>query len=171
MSRSTVAARTAAAVLTLAAARVASLRAQAADLPSLSAARVASQMTLGTLAEPVGFVGGGLAFRAVARQLGANEDVASRVADAGAALGTSVAASGVAALVGARGPGHGRYVSALGGALVGTGVSGILILVNRKTDVAPGKPCHLACIIVTSAIATLPSIGAAVAYNASRDQR
>lgn len=142
--------------------------AQAPKLPALKAGRVAVQLTAGTVAEPIGFVGGGLAFRAVARTFGAEEDDASRVADVGAALGTSLAAGSTVALIGSRGPGHGRYLAGVGGALVGTGVSGILILINRKTDVEPAKPCHLSCILVTSAIATLPSIGATVAYNASR---
>jgi hypothetical protein len=152
----------------LAAARLA---AQGTDVPAQGAGRVAAQLTIGTLAEPVGFIGGGLAFRAVARRFHMAEDDASRVADIGATIGTALAASSAAALIGSRGPGRGSYPAALGGALAGTGVSGILILINRKTDVEPGKPCHLTCILTTSAIATLPSIGATVAYNASRGRR
>jgi hypothetical protein len=147
------------------------LAAQRADLPAQGAGRVAAQVTVGTLAVPLGFVGGGLAFRAVARQFHVAEDDASRVADVGATVGTALAASSAAALIGSRGPGHGSYPAALGGALAATGVSGILILINRKTDVEPGKPCHLTCILTTSAIATLPSIGATIAYNASRGRR
>ena len=139
--------------------------------PALGAGRVAAQLVAGTLAEPVGFVGGGLAFRSVARRFRLAEDDASRVADVGATVGTTVAAASVVSLIGGRGPGAGRYPAALGGALAGAGVSGILILVNRKTDVAPGKPCHVLCILTTSAIATLPSIGATIAYNASRNDR
>jgi hypothetical protein len=145
--------------------------AQRASLPAQGAGRVAAQVTVGTLAEPIGFVGGGLAFRAVARRLRLEEDDASRMADVGAGIGTALGAATAVALIGARGPGAGTFAAAAGGAALGAGLSGVLILVNRKTDVTPAKPCHITCILTTTAIATLPSIGATVAYNASRRHR
>jgi hypothetical protein len=145
--------------------------AQGGGVPAIGAGRVAAQIAAGTLAEPIGFVGGGLAFRAVARRFGAAEDDASRVADIGAATGMTLTAGTAAALIGARGPGSGSYPAALGGALVGTGVSGLLILLNRKPDDDPGRPCRLTCIVATTAIMTMPSVGATIAYNASRNAR
>jgi len=145
------------------------LRAQ--GVPAIGAGRVGAQVAAGTLATPLGFVAGGLAFRAVARHTGLADDDISRVADIGAAVGVAVASGGAAALVGARGPGRGSFPAAVGGAAVGTGLSGLLILVSRRGDDVPATPCHVTCVLTTVAIVTLPSIGATVAYDASRRAR
>jgi hypothetical protein len=137
------------------------------DVPALAPARVAGQVVGGALATPVAFFGGGALTKRVAERLGASEERASRLAYVGAwglgALGTAA----VPALVGARGPGHGSYMAAVGGTLVGGAASWLLVRLNRRADDVD-RPCGVTCTLAGVAVFTLPSIGATVGYNLSR---
>lgn len=138
------------------------------SLPALGAGRVAAQIATGTVATPIGFVGGGIATKRIARALGAREHVVERAAYTGAYTTAALAAAAGPALIGARGSGHGSYWAGVGGAVVG-GLGSALVkrLHDRAPDDVP-RPCHLACIVAATAIVALPSIGATVAYDASR---
>ena len=143
------------------------LRAQG-GTPPIGAGRVAAQVVAGTVALPVGYVGGGLATRQVARWLGASDDAASRAANVGAVAGTALASAGAVSLVGARAPGVGSFPAAVGGAVAGGAASALLIRALRRPDDAPTKACRIGCVLLSAAIVALPSVGATVAYDVSR---
>lgn len=134
----------------------------------LAAPRVAAQLGTGLLAMPVGFVLGGKATERAAERLGVDDPRASRVALVGGWLGAGFATAAGPALVGARGPGAGSYLAALGGAAAGGAGSLLLVRLNDRTGDGPRPPCRLVCALAAAAVFTLPSIGATVAYNASR---
>ena len=138
------------------------------DPRPLAATRVAGQLGAGILAMPVGFVLVGKVTERVAERLGVDDPAASRVALAGGYAGAALAASAAPALVGARGPGTGSYPAALGGALIGGAGSYLLVRLNDRRGDGPRPPCRIVCALSAVAVLTLPSVGAAVAYNASR---
>lgn len=142
-----------------------------ADVPSLGAPRVAGQLLGATLATPVSFVVGGVATRTVARFLGVGDDMASRFAHVG---GWSAAALGTAAgppLAGRQKGVRGSYPAAVGGAVVGGLLSlGIVQLFDDDGE-SPDFRCNTLCTIAGVAVFVLPSIGATVAWNASRERR
>jgi hypothetical protein len=135
--------------------------------PALGAGRVAAQVAAGVPAGAVGYVAGGLATRFVARRLGATQGQASQLAERGAYAGVAVFTAAPAALVGARGPGAGRYVAALGGAVAG-GLGSALVVRLARPRYGGDRPCPLGCKLAAAAAFTLPSVGATVGYNASR---
>lgn len=135
--------------------------------PALGAGRVAAQVTLGVPAGAVGYVAGGLATRWVARRLGATQGEASQLAEPGAYAGVALFTAAPPALLGARGPGSGRYVAALGGAVAG-GLGSALVVRLARPRYGGDRPCTLGCKLAAVAAFTLPSVGATVAYNASR---
>lgn len=137
------------------------------DLPALGAGRVAAQVVAGVPAGAVGYVAGGLATRFVARRLGATDGEASQLAEKGAYVGVAAFTAVPPALIGARGPGTGRYVAALGGAVVG-GLGSALVVRIARPRYGGERPCTLGCKVLAVAAFTLPSVGATVAYNASR---
>jgi hypothetical protein len=138
------------------------------DAPSLGAPRVAAQLATGVVATPVGFVAAGKATEWVAERLGVDDPRASRLALVGAWVGAGLATAGTPAAVGARGPGRGRYAAAVGGVVAGGVGSYLLVRVNDRTGDGPRRPCRLGCAIAAAAVFALPSVGATVAYNASR---
>jgi hypothetical protein len=116
-------------------------------------------------------VAGGLATRWVARRLGASDGRASQLADAGKYAGIALFTAAPPALLGARGPGSGRYVAALGGAVAGGLGSALAVRLGRaRYGDRDGREraCTLGCKLAAAAAFTLPSVGATVAYNASR---
>lgn len=141
------------------------------DPPALGAGRVAAQVAAGVPGGAVGYVAGGLATRFVARRLGASDGRASQLADKGAYVGVAVFTAVPPALIGARGPGSGYYVAALGGAAAG-GLGSALVarLGHRLYGDRDGRErrCTLGCKALGALAFTLPSVGATVAYNASR---
>jgi len=143
------------------------VRAQGGTSP-IGAGRVAAQVAVGTLALPVGYVGGGLATRQVARWLGASDDAASRAANVGAYAGAALATAGAVSLIGARAAGAGSFPAAVGGAAVGGATSALLVHVFRRPNDAPVKACHVGCVLASAVIALLPSAGATAAYDVSR---
>ncbi|MFL5574954.1 MAG: hypothetical protein ACJ79S_03150 [Gemmatimonadaceae bacterium] len=136
---------------------------------SLGTGRIAGQIASGVVLAPVGFVAGGLTTRWVARRLGAGEERASSIGTAGAWSSAVLATAAGPSLVGARGPGVGSYPAAVGGAAAGGLLSWAIVRLNKRSvNQTESRPCHLVCIVSTVAIATLPSIGATIAYDASR---
>jgi hypothetical protein len=140
-----------------------------APLPSLGNVRVGAQIVTGTLATPIGFFGGGLATRWALGHAGASEETARRGAYVGGWTIAALATAGTPALIGARGPGAGSYPAALGGAVAGGAVSWGLIQLNRPIAENPGVGFRVIRAVSAIAVFTLPSIGATIAYNATRD--
>lgn len=145
----------------------AALGAQRVERPSLSPVRVGGELVLGVAAMPLGFVGGGLAARAVARRVGADDDVASRVGYAGGYAGAALATAAAVTFVGTRGNQTGSYASALGGAVVGGLGSFALVRLNRRPD-EDDRPCGIGCTAAAAAVFLLPALGSTIAFNASR---
>ncbi|HKS04865.1 MAG TPA: hypothetical protein VJR92_01010 [Gemmatimonadaceae bacterium] len=133
--------------------------------PALSSGAVAGQISTGTLGTLVGFIGGGVTTRWVVRKLGVNEENAGRVAAVGAFVGVSAVTPIGPALIGSRGDAKGSYGSAVGGAAAGALVGlGVKELGKRGAFGGSGPVAWVAGIV----IATLPSVGATIAYNGTR---
>jgi hypothetical protein len=141
------------------------------DLPALSAPRVAAQVGAGFALMPVGFVAGGKLTKSLALRSGMEEERASSVALRGAWAGAALTTAAGPALVGARGPGSGSYLAAVGGAVAGGLGSALLVRINDRTGDDPRPPCRIRCTIAAVAVFTLPSIGATVGYDLSRRAR
>jgi hypothetical protein len=144
--------------------------AQSDDVRALSPARVAAQVAAGAVATPVAFIGGGVLTKRLAARLGASDDRASQLAYVGAWTGAALATAAAPAAVGARGPGRGSFLAALGGALAGGVGSWALVRLNTRgedDDAAP-RPCRVLCRAAAIAVFTLPSVGATIAYDATR---
>ncbi len=162
------AALAAVAVVTLAAVRPAGAQDRP---PALGAGRVGAQVALGVPAGAVGYVAGGLATRFVARRLGASEGEASQLAEKGTYVGIALFTAVPPALVGARGPGRGRYVAAVGGAAAGELASALVARVGRRwygDRDGRERPCTLGCRTLGALAFVLPSVGATAGYNLSR---
>lgn len=153
-------------VLAVSLGAAAPVRAQSDD-PPLSGTKVAGEIALGAVAGPVGFVGGGLATRWVARRVGAGEEGASRAAYWGAWTGMALATAAPPTLIGTRGVTTGSYAAAVGGAAAGTLGSWALVRLNLWAG-AGTEPCRVRCVVSTAAVVLLPSIGATVGFNLSR---
>ena len=138
------------------------------DVGSLGAGRVAAQIATGVPLGPLGYVGGGLATRFVLRRFGASQGTASTAAERAAYVGTALATAAGPALIGARGPGHGSYFGAVGGATVGMFGTALVARLNRTPADRPDPPCRLVCRLSAVAAFTLPSIGATLGYNLTR---
>ena len=138
------------------------------DVRALAPPRVAAQFGAGVLTMPVGFVAGGKATAWVVERAGVDDPRASRIALVGGWGGAALATAAGPSLVGARGPGTGRYLAALGGALAGGAGSALLVRLNDRNGDGPRPPCRVVCSIAAAAVFALPSVGATIAYNASR---
>ena len=141
-----------------------------AGTPELHAGRVAGQVALGTVGTLAGFVGGGLATRTVARRLGASDERASRLAYVGAWSGAALATAGGATLIGRHDNVTGSYTAALGGAVAG-GLGSWLLVRLCDDDTGAGSRCGVLSPVAGLAVFLLPSIGATVGFNASREYR
>jgi hypothetical protein len=139
------------------------------SVPSLSAARVTAQVGLGTLATPVAFVAGGLGSRLVVRAVGASEETARRVAYVGAYSGVWLATAAIPAAI-AR---HGSFPAALAGSALGmAAATGTVRLGNHFYDTSGDsrkRRCGPLCWTLGALVVALPSIGATIAYDVSRD--
>ena len=135
------------------------------DPPALSTGAVAAQVTTGILGTALGFIGGGKIARWTASRLGASEDNARRVAYLGAYAGAVTVTAVGPALIGSRGDVSGSYGSAVGGAAAGGVLAlGIKEIGKRGAFGASGPVAWIAGLVV----AALPSVGATIAYNATR---
>lgn len=140
-----------------------SARAQA---PRLGGGRVAAQIATGTVGGVVGFVGAGLLTRSVVRQRGMDDEDASKPAFIGALVGMTLLTPVGPAIVGNH-EGAGSYAAAQGGAVAGGIASAVLIAVGRR-GAMDCRFCGPLRVLTGIAVAILPSVGATIAYDATR---
>ncbi len=166
----------AAAPLLLAAALVVALPARLAAqgaggepaLPGLSAARVTAQVATGVVGTPVGFLAAGVLTDWMFERAGRDDRTTSQIALAAAYTGSALVTAAGPALVGARGPGSGRYAAAVGGAVVGgLGSWAVVRLVDRDGG-EPSRGGRVGAAVAAVATFVLPSVGATVGYDLSR---
>jgi hypothetical protein len=137
--------------------------------PAVTGIRVTAEVASGLAAMPIGFFGGGLATRWVARRFGVTDDEeAGTIGTIGAYTFAAVATAVPPTLIGNAAP-HttGSYAAALGGAAIGGLGSWGLVRLNQPAG-RRDAPCHFTCIASTVAIFLLPSAGATLGYNLSR---
>jgi hypothetical protein len=133
--------------------------------PTLSAARVTAQVGLGTLATPVAFVAGGVGSRMVARAVGASDVTAKKVAYVGAYAGVWMATAAIPAAIG----GHGHFPAALAGSALGMAAATGTVRIGNHFYDSGARKCGVVCWTLGALVVALPSIGATLAYDASRD--
>lgn len=132
--------------------------------PSLSSSRVALQVTAGTVAAPVAFLGVGYTAKRLAQRMGASDEGASRAGYIGAYSATWLATAAVPAAIG----GDGKFGAALGGSALGLLASvGVVRLGNWMYD-ADRRACGPLCWALGGIVVSLPSVGATLLYNQSR---
>lgn len=135
-----------------------------------SAPVIAGQVALGTLATPVGYVGGGLTTRWAASRVGAGEDAARRVAYVGAFAGAALTTATTVHYLGRTGRVSGDFPATVGGAVVGQFASwGVVELGRALYRDAP--TCNVLCRTLGISAFVLPSIGATVGHAVTRDWR
>jgi hypothetical protein len=139
------------------------------DKPPVSFGRALGQVGLGTLGLPLGFVAGGVTGDWIAARLNLSDDTADKVAIVGAWTGAALATAGGSTLVGSRGSTTGSYGAAIAGAAVGGIGSYLLIRLNERAADETDEPCRIRCIVSAIGVVLLPSIGATVGYNLSRE--
>ena len=131
--------------------------------PATSAARVTAQLATGVILTPIGFFGSGWAAKRLAQRAGWSDERARRAAYVSAVVGGAAATAAGPALVGE----GGRYGAAFVGAGAGIGAAALVArLGNRLYDGA--ERCGPLCWALGAVTIALPSIGATVAYQASR---
>ena len=143
------------------------LRAQ--DAPSLGAGAVTSQLLLGVIGTAGGFIGGGLVTRSVATRSGADEYRASNLAYIGAYVGAALATPVGPMLIGNRGRATGSYVQGLAGTLVG-GLGSALLKTLGDRGAFDCRACGVVRIVAGIGIVMLPSVGATVGFDRSRER-
>lgn len=135
--------------------------------PAVTGGRIAAEVAAGAAAMPVGFLGGGLASRWVARRFGAGDDVASEVGLVGGYTFAALATAAPPTLIGQAGRhATGSYLAALAGTVVGGLGSLALIRLNRQKG--EPKPCRIVCAVSFAGVILLPSAGATTGFNLSR---
>ncbi len=127
---------------------------------------MAAQVATGTLGGAVGFVGAGLLTRSIVRSRGTNEEDASRPAFIGAVVGAMLLTPVGPALIGNH-QGAGSYAAAQGGAFAG-GLASALLVAGGRRGALDCRFCGPLRVVTGIAVALLPSIGATVAYDATR---
>jgi hypothetical protein len=127
-------------------------------------------VALGTLGTAAGFVGGGLATRWTARRLGADQDRARRLAYVGAWTTAALATPAGPVLLGSRDGVRGSYPAAVGGTLAGGAASLLVVTAGRRGAFDCRACAPLRALAAVSAF-VLPSLGATIAFNASRRAR
>src|SRR5262249_54441077 len=131
LSQVRVVARAAAAVaLALIAVRT-TASAQRRGQPAVTGGRIAAEVAAGTAAMPIGFIGGGIATRWVARKFGASDDAASSAGLVGAYTIATFVTAVPPTLIGQAGHhATGSYLAALAGTAIGGLGSFALIRLN-----------------------------------------
>lgn len=153
---------------------LASLPAALPAQPSLSTGRIAAQVATGAIGTPVGFFATGALVDWLFERTGRDDATTSRLAHAAGWTGAALATAAGPALVGARGPGSGRYPAAVAGAVVGGLASwGLVRLVDRDgpDDERPPRGGRVGAAVAGVATFLLPSIGATLGYDLSRRAR
>jgi hypothetical protein len=143
---------------------ISTAQAQTSRPADLSAGRVAAQVGLGTLLTPVGFFGSGWAAEHLGERLGWSETRVTAVSYVAAYSGAWLAAASGPALAGK----DGRMTAALGGSLVGLGGAVLTVKLGNWLYDEDRRPCGVLCWTLGALTVALPSIGATLAYNASR---
>ena len=134
--------------------------------PAVTGGRLLAEVGAGTAVLPIGFIGGGIATRWVARRFGAGDDAASSAGLIGAYTIATFATAIPPTLIG-QGGRHatGSYLAALAGTAIGGLGSFALIRLNRTdTD----RPCHIVCTVSFAGVILLPAVGATTGFNLSR---
>lgn len=134
------------------------------DLAAQSAPRIAGQLALGAALTPVGFIGAGWATKRAGRRMGWTAENASRAAYIAAYSGTALAAASGPVLIGR----DGKAAAALGGAVLGLGAAVVSVRVGNWLWDDDTRRCGFGCWTLGAITVALPSIGATVAYAASR---
>jgi hypothetical protein len=137
--------------------------AQQEESPTLSNARVAAQITTGALLSPIAFFGTGWLTDRLFTHDPKGEGV-RRFQYVASFTATWLAAAAGPAMVG-RG---GSYPAALGGSMVGMGGSLLTVQLGNKLFDDGRRSCNVICWSLGALTVALPSIGATIAYNASR---
>jgi hypothetical protein len=132
----------------------------------VGAGHAAAQVGVGLVGTVGGFVGGGLATRAVASALGAPENNASSIALVGAYSSAALLTAAGPVIIGPGANAHASYWAALGGTAVGGLGSILLIKLNHAVDLG-----QIPRVIGGVLVVALPSIGATIGYNLSRRYR
>lgn len=134
------------------------------DPPSQSTPRIVGQLALGTALTPVGFFGAGWATKHAGRRMGWRDETASRAAFVAAYSGTWLAAASGPIAFGR----DGKDAAALGGSLVGIGAAALTVRLGNLLWDDDRRNCGFGCWTLGAVTVALPSIGATVAYAASR---
>ncbi len=137
------------------------------DPAPVGAGRVAAQVTLGTVGTLGGFVAGGLATRWVARRAGADPGRASDLANVGAWTTAALVTPVAPMLLGSQSNVHGSYPAALAGTLVG-GAASLAIVAAGRRGAFDCRYCTPLRVLAGVSAFVLPSVGATIAFNASR---
>lgn len=136
--------------------------------PAVTGGRLLAEVGAGTAATPIGFIGGGIATRWVARRFGASDDAAGSAALVGAYTVAALATAVPPTLIGQAGRhATGSYLAALAGTAIGGLGSFALIRLNRQRG-EDSRPCHLICTVSFAGVILLPSVGATTGFNLSR---
>lgn len=136
---------------------------EATDPRPQSAARVAGQIGVGTLLTPVAFFGTAwLTDRLF--EPDPQHDGVRAFQYAASYTATWAAAAAGPAMVGR----DGRYVAALGGSAAGLGAAFLTARLGNRLYDDGRRSCNLLCWSLGALTIALPSIGATLAYNASR---
>lgn len=137
------------------------------EQPAVTGGRLLAEVAAGTAATPIGFIGGGIATRWVARRFGAGQDAAGSAGLVGAYTIAALATAVPPTLIGQAGRhATGSYLAALAGTALGGLGSFALIRLNHtsRTD----RPCHFICTVSFAGVILLPSVGATTGFNLSR---
>jgi len=136
--------------------------------PAVTGGRLLAEVAAGTAAMPVGFIGGGIATRWVARRFGASDDAASSAGLVGAYTIAAFATAVPPTLIGQAGHhATGSYLAALAGTAIGGLGSLALIRLNRQRG-ETSRPCHIVCAVSFAGVILLPSVGATTGFNLNR---
>lgn len=133
------------------------------DPPSLSSARVAAQIATGAVLSPIAFFGTGYLTDRIFHHDPKTERV-RRFQYVASFSATWLAAAAGPALVGR----DGSYPAALGGSAVGMGGALVAAQLGNVLFDDGRRPCNVLCWSLGALTVALPSIGATMAYNASR---
>jgi hypothetical protein len=137
--------------------------AQQEDVPSLSSARVAAQIATGALLTPIAFFGTGyLTDRVFAHD--PKSETVRRFQYVASFTATWLAAAAGPAMVGR----DGRFPVALAGSMAGMGGSLLTAQLGNVLFDDGRRSCGVLCWSLGALTVALPSIGATIAYNASR---
>jgi len=141
----------------------ASAGAQQDDAPSLSSARVAAQIATGAVLSPIAFFGTGYLTDRIFGHDPKSEGV-RRFQYVASFTATWLAAAAGPAMVGR----DGRFAAALGGSMAGMGGSLLAVQLGNALYDEGRRSCGVLCWSLGALTVALPSIGATIAYNASR---